>query len=180
MMVDIGCFGHNSMYFFSLQDYNHLKPENFNYVIREAELCIARKYISAIFQRKLSFKTAEERRDAAEKMSREAEQIAELFLPGSPSSSLDNKSAAIAKDAIISLAEIIKSDLEMVSLELHGLVKKYPDFSQDQLVCLLSLRGDVGRLDLKQMASDLLADCTKDKTSQTTIFSQIPVSVTIF
>nr|CAG4642395.1 EOG090X03GO [Evadne anonyx] len=163
-----------------LEDYSHLKPENFNHFVHEAELCIARKYISAIFQRKLSFKTAEERRDAAEKMCREAKQIAKLFLPGSPSSGPDSKSAAIANDAIISLAEIVRSDLEMVSLELHGLVKKYPDFSQDQLSCLLSLRGDVGRLDLKQMASDLLADCTKDKTSQTTIFSQIPVSVTIF
>ena len=165
--------------FFFFKDYGHLKPPNFNYVIREAELCIARKYISAIFQRKLSFKTAEERRDAAEKMCREAEQIAELFLPASPSFG-STKSAAIARDAIISLAEVVKSDLEMVSLELHGLMKKYPDFTQDQLGCLLSLRGDVGRMDLKQMASDLLADCTKEKTTQTTIFSQIPVSLAIF
>ena len=117
-------------------------------------------------------KAAEERREAAEKMTREARQIAALFSPATASFS-SPKTLAVAENAIISLAELVKSDLEMLSLEFHTLIKKYPDFTQDQLVCLLSLRGDVGWV--KQTVTDLFADCVRDQISQpqSTIFSQI-------
>nr|CAG4640730.1 EOG090X03GO [Eulimnadia texana] len=84
------------------QDYVHLRPRNFDYIIREAELWITRKYISAILQKKITFKTPEERRQAAEKMIQEAGQIATL-LNNSP------------QEAIMSVAEVLKiSDPEFL------------------------------------------------------------------
>ena len=158
----------------------HLRPRNFDYVIREAELMIARKYISAIFQKKITFKMHEERREAAEKMIREAGQIAALLAPASPSLATSRSIEDAPQEAIMALAEVVKSDLEMLSLEVHGLLKKYPDLSLDQLVCLLSLRGDVGRLEVRQMAADLLSDSIKEKSLKTTILSQVQVSASIF
>lgn len=158
----------------------HLKPKNFDYVIREAELCITRKYVSSVFQKKMSLKSEEERREAAEKMIREAGQIADLLAPASPSLATSRVLQDAPQEAISALAEVIKSDMEMLPLELHGFIKNYPDISQDQLVCLLYLRGDIGRLELRQMAADLLSDCVKDKVHKTTIFTQIPVSASIF
>nr|CAG4646133.1 EOG090X03GO [Macrothrix elegans] len=159
------------------QDYMHLRPRNFDYVIREAELWIARKYISSVFQKKMVLK--EERREAAKKMIREAGQIAALFAPASPSLASSRAIEDAPQEAISSLAEVVKSDLEMVSLELHSFIKKYPDVTQDQLVCLLSLRGDMGRLDARQMAVDLLSGKEKEDRKNT-IFSQVPVASSIF
>ncbi len=158
------------------QDYVHLRPRNFDYVIREAELLIARKYVSAIFQKKVVFKTDEERRKAAEKMIREAGQIAGLLAPASPSLAASRSVDDAPQEAIVALAEVVKSDLEMMSLELHGLLKKYPDLSLEQLVCLLSLRGDIGRLEVRQMAADLLSDTVNERTHKTTILSQVPLA----
>ena len=175
---------------FDIQDYKHLRPGNFEYVIGEAEKWIARKYITAIFQKKITFKTVEERREAAEKMVREAGHIAALLAPAqlavassaSPASSASGTVVVAPHEAIVALAEVVKSDLEILSLEIHGLLKKYPDLTQDQLVCLLSLRGDVGRLDTRQMAADLLADGTNNReaNSRQTILSQVHVNTSIF
>ncbi len=85
----------------------------------------------------MSFKSEEERRDAAEKMIREAGQIATLLAPASPSLAASRVIEDAPQEAISALAEVLKSDLEMVSLGLHGFIKKYPDMSQEQLVCLL-------------------------------------------
>lgn len=157
----------------------HLRPRNFDYVIREAELWITRKYVSSVFLKRISFKNEEERRIAADKMIREAGQIAALLAPASPSLAASRVIEDAPQEAITALAEVIKSDLEMVSLELHTFLKKYPDVTHEHLVCLLYLRGDIGRLDIRQMATDLLSDPTKDK-SHKTIFSQIPFTVSIF
>lgn len=153
----------------------HLKPTNFDYVIREAELWIAKKYLSSVFQKRIVFK--EERREAAKKMIREAGQIATLFAPRNRES---RPIEDAPQEAISSLAEVVKSDLEMVSLELHGFIKKYPDVTQDQLVCLLTLRGDMSRVDARTMAADLLSDCAKVTNRKLTIFSQVTVSTSLF
>lgn len=157
----------------------HLMPKNFDYVIREAELCIARKYTSSMFQKKMTLKN-EERREAAEKMLREAGQIASLLAPASSSLATARAVEDAPQEAIAAIAEVIKSDLEMVSLELHGFLKKYPDLNQEQLLCLLSLRGDIPRAEMREMTQSLLSENSLQKTLKTTIFSQIPVSTSIF
>ncbi|XP_057373796.1 exocyst complex component 3-like [Daphnia carinata] len=163
------------------QDYMHLKPRNFEYVIRQAEICITRKYITSIFQKKLSLK--EERREVAEKIIQEAGQIEALLAPAllnrnSPSDA--SKATEDASKAISALAEVIKCDSEIITLELINFIKKYPDVSQDQLTYLLSLRGDFGRLEARQRVTDLLSSSSKGEVARSTIFSLIIVPSSIF
>nr|CAH0107998.1 unnamed protein product [Daphnia galeata] len=163
------------------QDYIHLKPRNFKYVIRQAEICITRKYITSIFQKKLSLK--DERREVAEKIIQEAGQIEALLAPASLNRDLLTDAPKDTEDtakAISALAEVIKCDSEIITLELINFLKKYPDVTQDQLICLLSLRGDFGRLEARQRVADLLSSSSKEESARTTIFSMIVVPSSIF
>lgn len=159
----------------------HLKPRNFKYVIRQAEICITRKYITSIFQKKLSLK--DERREVAEKIIQEAGQIEALLAPASLNRDLLTDAPKDTEDtakAISALAEVIKCDSEIITLELINFLKKYPDVTQDQLICLLSLRGDFGRLEARQRVADLLSSSSKEESARTTIFSMIVVPSSIF
>ena len=66
------------------EDYQFLKPSNFELVITTAQDRVARKYITAMLQnnllrRKISFTSNEERRSAASKIKREAAQAKSFF-----------------------------------------------------------------------------------------------------
>lgn len=151
---------------------------NLEHMIREAGLCLSRKYLISMFQKKPTFR--EERRDAAEKIIREAGQIASLLARASASLSTPLPSGDGPQEAIAAMAEIIKCDLDMLRLDLHTFVKKYPDVSHDQLVCLLNARGDIGWLDARNYATDVLADCANDRGTKSTMFTQIQVPSSIF
>lgn len=130
------------------QDYTHLKPKNFEYIILEAEDIIVRRYIIAMLQKKLNFKTYEERRSAAVKMTNEVAQLKSFFMRVAPLVTRDKDSPF---EAVVKLSEILKSeDSEILSLDLHTLVKTYPDISEDQLTRLLSLRGDLSRSEIRE------------------------------
>ncbi|CAH2108248.1 unnamed protein product [Euphydryas editha] len=48
-------------------------------------------------------------------------------------------------------------DIEMLSLDLHGLLEKCPDVSEEQLVRLLALRGDVPRAHVRDTVAHVRA-----------------------
>jgi len=130
------------------QDYTHLKPKNLEYIILEAEDIIVRRYIMAILQKKLNFKTYEERRSAADKMTNEVDQLKSFFMRVAPLVKRDKDSPF---DAVVKLSEVLKSeDSEILSLDLHTLVKMYPDITEDQMTRLLSLRGDLSRSEIRE------------------------------
>lgn len=161
------------LYILVMQDYHHLMPRNLEQMIREVGMRVSRKYLASVFQKKPSFR--EERRDAADKMIREAGQIASLLVRASKSLSMPPLSDSGPQEAIAAMAEIIKCDLDMLQLDLQIFVKKYPDVSQDQLVCLLNARGDIGWLDSRNHAQEILNDCASDRGTKSTIFSHINV-----
>ncbi|KAK7861654.1 hypothetical protein R5R35_006569 [Gryllus longicercus] len=155
------------------QDYIHLRPRNFDYVITEAQNLVAKRYISSMLQRKLSFKTYEERRDAAVKIMKEAEQIKAVFIRIAPKVAKFDSPFEI----ILSLAEVLKSeDPEILSLDLHGIVDKYPDVTQDHLTHLLSLRGDISRSEAREKVAYILKNnkSRQRPTIPKSIFSLIP------
>ncbi|XP_001950356.1 exocyst complex component 3 [Acyrthosiphon pisum] len=130
------------------QDYTHLKPKNLEYIILEAEDIIVRRYIMAILQKKLNFKTYEERRSAADKMTNEVDQLKSFFMRVAPLVTREKDSPF---DAVVKLSEVLKSeDSEILSLDLHTLVKMYPDITEDQMTRLLSLRGDLSRSEIRE------------------------------
>lgn len=128
------------------QDYIHLKPKNFEYIILEAEDIIVRRYIMAILQKKLNFKTYNDRRAAADKMTNEVERLKSFFERVAPLVSSDNSPF----DSVVKLSEVLKSeDSDILSLDLHTLVNEYPDITEDQLIRLLSLRGDLSKSEIR-------------------------------
>ncbi|XP_058802186.1 exocyst complex component 3 [Phymastichus coffea] len=144
------------------QDYNHLSPKNFEYVITEAQNLIAKRYISAMLQRKISLKTYDECLTCTSKIISEAEKLKAFFSRLAPQVELDSPFEIIKR-----LAEVLRcEDSEILSLDLHSLVEKYPDITDDQLVRLLSLRGDISRSEAKEKVSYILEAQRNRRTVQ--------------
>lgn len=157
------------------QDYVHLRVRNFEYVILEAESMVARKYITAMLQKKMSFRTYEERRTAGAKILKEVNQIKSFFSRIAPKVANRVDSPL---EAIKSLAEVLKSeDSEILSLDLHTLVDKFPDVTEDHLSRLLSLRGDMSRSEIREKISFIFHGERKAQRNSAftkSIFQQIP------
>lgn len=157
------------------QDYNHLSPKNFEYVIMEAQNLIAKRYISAMLQRKISFKTYDECLTCTSKIIMEADKLKNFFIKIAPKVGNYNSPFEIIKR----LAEVLRcEDSEILSLDLHSLVEKYPDMTEDHLVRLLSLRGDIPRGEAREKVSYILEAQRNRKTPQTitnSIFKQIVI-----
>ncbi|KAK6167587.1 hypothetical protein SNE40_021578 [Patella caerulea] len=134
-------------------DFKHLKPAAFDMVVELGQKRILKEYLRALLAKKLSFKNYDERRNSADKIMREGEQMKKLFREMAP------RSNTSMWDLLTSVAEYLKlKDTSLLSLEIMGLVKRYPDIRQDQLINLLLLRGDMKNSDAKQMAVDTLGD----------------------
>lgn len=156
------------------QDYNHLRDKNFEYVITEAQNLVCRRYVTALLSRRVTFRAAEDAALAAAKMVKEAGQIRGLFARIAP---VVNSAEGIF-ELIGVLAEVLRcQDIEMLSLDLHGLLDKCPDITEDHLLRLLSLRGDLSRSEVKEKVSYLVKNAKPPATvRQKSIFSQIVFS----
>lgn len=149
------------------QDYNRLVEANFKFVIKEACLSIVKRYILAMFGKRVVFKTYEECEAAANQVLIETEQLKKVFVAVLPEIEDDDPF-----QILIMFAEVLKSIDDMLSFDLHRLVEKYPDVTEDQLLRLLYLRGDVTRSDCKEKISYVLK--SRPKTLQhTTILREI-------
>jgi len=175
--VDTICITLNDYF----EDYQFLKKSNFELVINCAQDRVARKYIAAMLQnnllrRKITFTSEEERRSAATKIKTEAMQCKSFFKDVAG----DMADFDSPFDTLATLAGVLSSDEEMVSLELGTLCKKYPDVTHEQLLCLLLLRGDQNRGDAKQLASEFVAEgATANKAFHArSILSQVAVTST--
>lgn len=120
---------------------------NFEYIIAEACNSVAKRYITAMLQKKVSFKTYEESLMAVEKVRKEVGEIRKCF--SCISASLVESDCPL--DIINTLSEVLKcEDAEMLSLDIHEIVDKYPDITEDHLMRLLYLRGDMPRAELRE------------------------------
>lgn len=153
------------------QDYVHLRSKNFEYVIREAENLVARRYISALFQRKVTFKTFEERKAAGAKILKEVQQLKTFFNKIAPKVA-DRVDSPF--EAIGALAEILKSeDSEILSLDLHALGDKYPDIKEDHLSRFLGLRGDLSRSEIRELVTFYVQNKSQRPSTVKSIFLDI-------
>ncbi len=126
-----------------------------------------------MLQKKITVKTLDERRQVATKIVREAEQVQDFFLKIAPNIAVRKNSPLEAPKA---LAEVIKSeDLDMLSLDLHTLVEKFPDITEDHLSRLLMIRGDISRSEIRDKVTFVRqASNNRSKTpTQRSIFQQI-------
>lgn len=159
-----------------------MKEKNFDLVMTQGKNLVATKYLSALLSRKLALKTQEERKETSDKMVGEVRQLRSLFEHAGCVTPANKATCPFS--AIEGIAEVVKNeDLDMLSLELHTFLKHYPDLTKEQLMAILSLRGDIGRFDLKQRASEYIqtpsASSSRGPVPQT-IFTQVPVSSSLF
>ncbi|XP_046736896.1 exocyst complex component 3 [Diprion similis] len=157
------------------QDYNHLRVKNFEYVITEAQNLIAKRYIAAMLQRKISLKTYDECLTCTSKIMTEADKIKNFFVRIAPKvGNFDSPFEVIKR-----LAEVLRcEDSEILSLDLHSLVEKYPDMTEDHLVRLLSLRGDIPRATAREKVAYIYEAQRNRTTPQpmpNSIFKQIVI-----
>merc|ERR1719447_1945610 len=164
------------------EDYQFLKPSNFEVVITTAQERVARKYITSMLQnnllrRKISFSVQDERRSAADKVKKEAAQ-AKSFFKDVAGEMADFDSPF---DTVSTLAEVLGSDEEMLSLELGTLCKRYPDVSHEQILCLLLLRGDLNRTDAKRLTVEFVSEggIANSALHARSILSQVNVTASL-
>ena len=154
------------------QDYVHLTTENFEYVISFAQTHVAKCFIYKIMQGKINFGNYEERKEATNKIKAEILQIKSFFHRIAPNVKIDQNF-----DLIDPLVEIIRvQDPEMLLLDLHELVARFSDITETQLECLLMIRGDLKRSEVRDKVSYILSSRTnqpKDTLIKKSIFSFI-------
>ncbi|XP_072520040.1 exocyst complex component 3-like protein isoform X1 [Salminus brasiliensis] len=101
------------------------------------------EYVRALMQKKLICRSDEDRQQLAQQMVQDAQQLREHF----QSMEVDSTVTEVNPAALIPvLADLIKlKDPGLLTLEVSGLITKYPDISEDHVSALLDVRGDVPR-----------------------------------
>lgn len=134
-------------------DFAKIKKPYKKRMTAEAHRRVVVEYLRAVMQKRISFRSAEERKEGAEKMVREAEQLRFLFRKLASGFGEDADGHC---DTIVAVAEVIKlTDPSLLYLEVSTLVSKYPDIRDDHIGALLALRGDASR-DMKQTIMETL------------------------
>lgn len=155
------------------QDYNHLRENNFEYVINEAQKMVTKRYIKAMLSKRLS-KSRQDCEAITKKVNKEAKQIKTFFGKIAPNT-IDSDSPV---DLITVMGNLINCDIEMLVLDLHTLVGNYPSLTEDHLVRLFHIRNDVKSNEVKTKIQDAIKS-KKSKVSvdrQDVVFKEIVFS----
>lgn len=154
------------------QDYVHLRKENFEFVISFAQTHVAKCFIYKIMQGKITFNNYEERKAATNKIREEIVQIKGFFLRIAPDVKIDSNF-----ELIDPLVEIIRAeDTEMLLFDLHHLVGRFSYITESQLECLLMMRGDLEKSEIRAKVSDVMKSRntqSKDTLLKKSIFTFI-------
>lgn len=134
-------------------DFNKIKnPFNQN-MTSEALRRVVVEYLKAVMQKRVTFKNADERKDGAERMIKEAEQFKFLFKKLAAGEDIERLCGAIT-----AIAEVFKlTDPTLLFLEVSTLVSKYPDIREEHIQALLAVRGDASR-EMRQMIIGTLSE----------------------
>lgn len=160
-------------------DYTHLHQKNFDHVVELALNTVAMRYATAILQKRMTLKTQDERKQVADRIIADASKLQGVFETVAPDLVKFDSPCEVIKG----LAEVIKvSDLEFLGLELHRLLRRYPDLSNEHLTALLSLRGDLGRLEVRQRVAEIMEEMKNQRTGPApkSILSHVHVSNSLF
>lgn len=134
-------------------DFAKIKEPYKKRMTAEAHRLVVVEYLRAVLQKRICFRGADERKEGAERMVREAEQLRFLFRKLAAGCGED---ADAHCDTIVAVAEVIKlTDPSLLYLEVSTLFSKYPDIREEHIGALLAVRGDASR-DMKQTIMQLL------------------------
>uniref|UniRef100_A0A4W6DWS3 Exocyst complex component 3 n=1 Tax=Lates calcarifer TaxID=8187 RepID=A0A4W6DWS3_LATCA len=151
-------------------DFNKIKKPFNQEMTSEALRRVVVEYIKAVMQKRITFKNADERREGAERMIKEADQFKFLFrkLAGEDTDRLCG--------AIAAIAEVFKlTDPSLLFLEVTTLVSKYPDIREEHIQALLAVRGDASR-EMRQM---IIGTLSENKVSYSGVTQPIFKDITV-
>lgn len=154
-------------------DYNHLRENNFEYVINEAQKMVTKRYIKAMLSKRLS-RPKQDCDIITKKIINEAKKIKTFFGRIAPKM-IDTDSPV---DLITVMGNLINCDIEMLILDLHTLFGNYPSLTEDHLVRLFYIRNDVKSNEVKTKIQDAIKS-KKSKVSvdkQDVVFKEIAFS----
>ncbi|XP_029910573.1 exocyst complex component 3-like protein [Myripristis murdjan] len=137
--------------------YGRVRPPCRQRLQEESQWLLVVEYVRALIQKRLVCRSAEERRQLAQRIIQDDQQFREIFhgLEGEGSVPEVNPLALLPV-----LADFIRlKDANMLTLEVSGLAAKYPDISDEHVSVLLDIRGDVSR-DVRATILDLLEQST--------------------
>ncbi|ELK08182.1 Exocyst complex component 3 [Pteropus alecto] len=154
-------------------DFAKIKKPYKKRLTAEAHRRVVVEYLRAVMAKRISFRSPEERKEGAERMVREAEQLRFLFRK--LASGLGEEADGYC-DTITAVAEVIKlTDPSLLYLEVSTLVSKYPDIRDEHIGALLAMRGDASR-DMKQTIIETLEQgTTQASPNYVPIFRDITV-----
>ncbi|XP_034513013.1 exocyst complex component 3 isoform X2 [Ailuropoda melanoleuca] len=154
-------------------DFAKIKKPYKKRMTAEAQRRVVLEYLRAVMQKRISFRSAEERKEGAERMVREAAQLRLLFRKLASGFGEDADGHC---DTIVAIAEVIKlTDPSLLYLEVSTLVSKYPDIRDEHIGALLAMRGDTSR-DMKQTIIETLEQGpTQANPNYVPIFKEIVV-----
>ncbi|XP_061695446.1 exocyst complex component 3 isoform X2 [Syngnathoides biaculeatus] len=134
-------------------DFNKIKKPFNQEMTSEALRRVVVDYIKAVIQKRITFRNADERREGAERMIKEADQFKFLFRKLASGEDTDRLCGAI-----VAVAEVFKlTDPTLLFLEVTTLVSKYPDIREEHIQALLTVRGDASR-EMRQMIIGTLSE----------------------
>uniref|UniRef100_A0A673A1R2 Exocyst complex component Sec6 n=1 Tax=Sphaeramia orbicularis TaxID=375764 RepID=A0A673A1R2_9TELE len=151
-------------------DFNKIKKPFNQEMTSEALRRVVVEYIKAVMQKRITFKNADERREGAERMIKEAEQFKFLF------NKLAGEDTERLCGAIAAIAEVFKlTDPTLLFLEVSTLVSKYPDIREEHIHALLAVRGDASR-EMRQM---IIGTLSENKVSYAGVTQPIFKDITV-
>uniref|UniRef100_A0A674N6E5 Exocyst complex component 3 n=1 Tax=Takifugu rubripes TaxID=31033 RepID=A0A674N6E5_TAKRU len=152
-------------------DFNKIKKP-FNQEMTSAALRrVVVEYVKAVMQKRIAFKNADERKEGAERMIKEADQFKFLFRKLSAGEDTDRLCGAIS-----AIAEVFKlTDPTLLFLEVSTLVSKYPDIREEHIQALLSVRGDAS----KEMRQMIIGTLNENKVSHSGVTQPIFKDITV-
>ncbi|KAM4722308.1 exocyst complex component 3-like protein [Rhinophrynus dorsalis] len=120
------------------------------FLLTQTERMLVIEYVKALMHSKMVCKNAGERMQMAERMSSDAEELRAVL------SRMGLEESTLCVRLILSLQEIFAiKDPSLLSLEISGLMTTFPDISDDHVLALLELRGDVSR-DLRHTVLNMM------------------------
>ncbi|XP_051943698.1 exocyst complex component 3 [Hippocampus zosterae] len=152
-------------------DFNKIKKPFNQEMTSEALRRVVVDYIKAVMQKRIIFKNADERREGAERMIKEADQFKFLFRKLAAGEDTDRLCGAI-----VAIAEVFKlTDPTLLFLEVTTLVSKYPDIREEHIQALLAVRGDASR-EMRQM---IIGTLSENKVSYVGVTQPIFKDITV-
>ncbi|CAN2389320.1 Exocyst complex component 3-like [Pristimantis euphronides] len=110
------------------------------YLLAQIERMVAIEYVRALIYSKFVCRSPEERQQLAHRMALDTEELSTALR------SMGLEESALCVSLIHSLQELFAlKDPALLSLEVSGLMTAFPDVSDDHVLALLELRGDVTR-----------------------------------